>query len=187
MAIVAPARADGTLLSDDTWDFSPGGDLVVDSGLVVGLPAALPAGQATGVGAGFSYGRGLAWGARIEGLTTTESSMVWTVTDRELRLRGTGALTTAAGRATIGLRLGLGGNLVSESRTRNQGKRAGLTGAALESSALAMLPAADLALAVELHIAGHWLLELAGGPTVDLVSGGLHAGWSTELGVAWRP
>ncbi len=179
------AHADGTLLGDDTWNFKPGNELAIDGGLVVALPAALPAGQALGVGGGFSYGRGLAWGARAEGLTATEGSEFWTVTHRELRLRATGAATTTAGRATIGLRLGLGGNLVHETRTRNQASR--LMSDVFETRAIALLPGADLAFVIELHIAGHWLFELAGGPTIDVVASNAHFGWSTELGVAWRP
>jgi hypothetical protein len=178
------AHADGTLLSDDTWNYQPGGALAVDAGLVLALPAALSTGMAIGAGGGVRSGM---WGARVEGLTSTESSRVWTVTDRELRVRGTATIDTTAGRATIGLRLALGGNLVHEARDRNQGARAGAMGDALRTTALALLPAADLALALELHIAGHWLFELAGGPTIDLVSSDAHFGWTSELGVAWRP
>ena len=54
-------------------------------------------------------------------------------------------------------------------------------------SALAMLPAADLDGVVMLHVAGPWLLVIAGGPTVDRHDGALHAGWNAELGVAWQP
>jgi len=178
---------DAALLTDDTWRYRSAGDLVVDGGLVLGFPAALPTGLAKGVGAGVMTGRQLAWGARASWVTATESSLPWTVTHSDLRLRVAGALQTAAGRGTLGLRLGLGGTLVHESRVRNQGMRAGLTGSDLESSAFSMLPAADLDAVVALHVAGPWLLMMSGGPTVDVFESKLHAGWSAQLGVAWQP
>jgi hypothetical protein len=178
---------DGALLTDDTWRYQAAGELAVDGGLVLGFPAALPTGLAKGIGAGVTVGRQLAWGARASWITATESSLPWTVTHSDLRLRITGALQKAAGRGTIGLRLGLGGTLVHESRVRNQGMRAGLTGSDLESSAFTMLPAADLDAVVALHVAGPWLLMMSGGPSVDLFDSKLHAGWSAQLGVAWQP
>jgi hypothetical protein len=178
---------DGTLLGDDTWRYHSSGDVAVDGGLVVGFPAALPTGLATGVGAGVTMGRTLALGARAAWVTATESSLPWTVTHSDLRLRTTAALQAAPGRATIGLRLGLGGTLVHETRVRNQGMRAGLSGSELETSSFAMLPAADLDAVVALHIAGPWLLVTSGGPSIDLVDGKLRGGWSAELGVAWQP
>jgi hypothetical protein len=109
------------------------------------------------------------------------------VTHSDLRLRATGGLQKAAGRGTIGLRLGLGGTLVHETRVRNQGMRAGLSGSELEASALRLVPAADLDAVVALHVAGPWLLVTSGGPSVDVLDGKLHAGWSAQLGVAWQP
>jgi hypothetical protein len=181
------ARADDALLGDDTWRYHSSGATAVDGGLVIGFPAALPTGLATGVGAGVSTGDTLAWGARASWVTATESSLPWTVTHSDLRLRLTGGLQAAAGRGTLGLRLGLGGTLVHETRVRNQGMRAGLMGSDLETSAFAMLPAADLDAVVALHIAGPWLLVTSGGPSLDILDGKLHAGWSAELGVAWQP
>lgn len=189
----ARARADdaGTLLSDDTWNYRSSGQVAVDGGLVVGFPAALPTGLSTGAGAGVTVGRTLTWGARASWVTATESSLPWTVTHSDLRLRVTGGVQAAPGRAPgrgkIGLRLGLGGTLVHETRIRNQGMRAGLTGSELETSAFAMLPAADLDAVVALHIAGPWLVMTSGGPSLDIHDGRLHAGWSAELGVAWQP
>jgi len=178
---------DGALLSDDTWRYKSAGDLAIDAGLVVGFPAALPTGLSTGVGAGVAKGRTLAWGARAAWVTATESSLAWTVTHSDLQLRVTGAVQKSAGRGTLGLRLGLGGTLVHESRVRNQGMRAGLTGSELETSAFAMLPAADLDAVLAVHIAGPWLLVTSGGPSVDVLDKKLHAGWSAQLGVAWQP
>src|SRR5439155_8078213 len=138
-------RADpGALMTDDTWRYHSDGNVAVDGGLVVGFPAALATGLAKGAGAGVTIGGGLAWGARASWLTATESSLARTVTHSDLRLRATGGLQKAAGRGTIGLRLGLGGTLVHETRVRNQGMRAGLSGSELETSAFRLVPAADL-------------------------------------------
>ena len=182
------SRADsGALLTDDTWRYRSTGDLAVDGGLVLGFPAALPTGLSMGAGAGVTIGHALAWGARASWVTATESSLPWTVTHSDLRLRVTGALQKAAGRGTLGLRLGLGGTLVHETRVRNQGMRAGLSGSDLQTSAFAMLPAADLDAVVALHVAGPWLLMMSGGPSVDVLDSKLHGGWSAQLGVAWQP
>ncbi len=189
-AILLSARAslaDGTLLSDDTWDVTSCGCLAIDGGLVVGFPAALPTGLSTGVGGGITYGHDLAGGARIAWSTATESTPAWTVTHSDLRLRATGAVQHTAGRGTFGLRLGAGGTLVHEARVRNQGMRAGLTGDQLEMSTFALLPALDLEVVVGLHIAGPWVFAVSGGPTAELVSGHVHGGWNAALGVAWHP
>ncbi|HZJ66093.1 MAG TPA: hypothetical protein VFD36_21450 [Kofleriaceae bacterium] len=187
-AVARPSAADtGALLDDDTWRYRSGGDLAVDGGLVVGFPTALTTGLSRGVGAGVTLGRGLAWGARAAWVTATESSLPWKVTHSDLRLRITGALQTSAGRGTIGLRLGVGGTLVHETRVRNQGMRAGLMGSELETRAFMMLPAADVDAVVALHVAGPWLLVTSGGPSLDVRDGKLHGGWSAQLGVAWQP
>ncbi|HET7502792.1 MAG TPA: hypothetical protein VFK02_17340 [Kofleriaceae bacterium] len=190
-SVVAPAvaHADDAQASDDTWRYRSTGHLAVDGGLVVGFPAALPTGLAMGAGAGVSLTAAswLAWGARASWATATESSLPWTVTQSDLRLRVTGAVQKAAGRGTLALRLGLGGTLVHESRVRNQGMRAGLTGPELATSSFALLPAADLDAVVGLHVAGPWLLVLSGGPSVDVLERTLHGGWNAQLGVAWQP
>lgn len=182
----SPARADGTLMSDDTWRYGSRCDLVVDGGLVVGFPAALPTGLSKGIGAGFMRGTTLAWGGRASWSTATESSTTWTVTQSDLRLRANAALQHAAGRGTFGLRLGLGGTLVHESRLRNQGMRAGLTGSELADSAFAMLPGLDVEGVVLLHVAGPWLFVVSGGPSVHY-DHGAHGSWTSQLGVAWQP
>lgn len=191
LCAASPARAladdAGTLLTDDTWNYRSAGHLAVDGGLVVGFPAALPTGLSVGAGAGVTVGDALTWGARASWVTATESSLPWTVTQSDLRLRVTGGLQAHPGRGTIGLRLGLGGTMVHETRLRNQGMRAGLTGSELETSAFALLPAADLEAVVALHIAGPWLLTTSGGPSLDIHDGALHGGWTAELGVAWQP
>ncbi len=178
---------DGALLTDDTWRYRSTGDVAVDGGLVVGFPAALPTGLSTGAGVGVTKGSWLAWGFRAAWVTATESSLPWTVTQSDLRLRVTGALQHAAGRGTFAIRLGAGGTLVHETRVRNQGMRAGLTGSDLRTSAYEMLPATDLDAVIALHIAGPWLLMMSGGPSIDVLDSKLHAGWSSQLGVAWQP
>ena len=190
LCIACPRSAvadDAALLGDDTWRYRSSGRLMVDGGLVVGFPAALPTGLATGVGAGVTTGKTLTLGARASWATATESSLPWTVTHSDLRLRITGGVQAAPGRGTIGLRFGVGGTLVHETRVRNQGMRAGLTGSELETSALAMLPAADLEAVIGVHIAGPWLLMTSAGPSIDVHDGKLHGGWSAELGIAWQP
>lgn len=180
-------RADGTLMTDDTWNYASAGDLAIDAGLVVGSPAALPTGLAMGIGAGITKGAGLTWGARLAWATATESSTAWTVTQDDFQLRVTGGLRVMAGRGAFGLRLGMGGTLVHESRIRNQGMRVGLSGSELESSTFVMLPAMDLDTVITLYIAGAWLMILSGGPSVDVLEGKLHGGWNAHLGVAWQP
>jgi hypothetical protein len=179
------------LLSTDSWTPSSRGDLAVDAGVIVGFPAALPTGLSRGAGAGVAKGvagdNTVAIGARIAWVTATESSMAWRVTHDDLRLRATAALQRAVGRGTFGVRLGLGGTLVHESRLRNQGERAGLTGDDLRTSAYELLPAADLDALVQLGIAGPWRVVMTGGPSIVLLDGSVHASWTAQLGVAWQP
>jgi hypothetical protein len=191
MLVTPSAYAEGTLLDDDTWRYKSRCDLAVEGGLVVGFPAALPTGLATGVGGGFTRGGRLAWGARASWGNASESNEAWTVTHDEVRARATGAVRHVAGRGTFGLRLGLGGTLVHERRLRNQGMRAGLEGDALATSATALFPAADLEVVVALHIAGPWLFVASGGPTITFAPDDegrrIHGGWTSQIGVAWQP
>jgi hypothetical protein len=187
LAFVGAARADGPPPFDQLAPVTSTGRLTVDGGLVLALPATWQTGLASGVGAGVSVGRTFAFGARASWATSTESSMAWTVTDDDIRLRATAAVQRAAGRGSFGLRLGLGPTFVYEDRVRNQGQRAGLTGSALETTALATLPAGELEAFVAVHVGGPWLLVLDGGPSL-LVDGGVaHGGWTTQLGVGWQP
>ena len=181
-ATAAPAPA-----VDPLFQVSGGGRLAVDAGLLIGLPAALGTGLSTGVGAGVTLGDRIAWGARASWSSATESSLTWTVTQADLRLRATAALQQRAGRGRFALRLGLGPTFVHESRTRNQGARAGLVGTDLQTSAWVALPAADLEGVVALHVAGPWLLLLSGGPSLAIVDGGARWGWTAQLGAGWQP
>ena len=188
LAVARQSAADPpALISTDSWTPSSRGDLAIDGGLIVGFPAVLPTGLSRGVGVGVAKGDTLAIGARISWVTATESSMAWRVTHDDLRLRATAAVQHALGRGTLGLRLGAGGTLVHESRLRNQGERAGLTGDDLKTSAYELLPAVDLDAVVQLAIAGPWRVVMSGGPSVVLLDGSANASWTAQLGVAWQP
>ena len=187
--VLAPrdARADGALISDDTWKVTSCGCLTIDGGLLVALPAALPTGLSRGLGAGATYGHQLTAGVRASWSTATESTTAFVVTHSDFRLRATAGVEHIAGRGTFGLRIGLGGTVVHEHRVRSQGMRAGLTGDALETSAFALLPAADIEAVVAVHVFGPWLMTLSGGPTADVQDGKAHGGWTGLLGVGWQP
>jgi hypothetical protein len=102
LCVAPPGRAradDGTLLSDDTWNYHSSGRVAVDGGLVVGFPAALPTGLSTGAGAGVTVGDTLTWGARASWVTATESSLPWTVTQSDLRRPDAGRSASGSGSA----------------------------------------------------------------------------------------
>lgn len=182
------ARADdGRRPIDEDLPVQSRGSLAVDAGLVLALPATWQTGLSSGIGAGVTRGRRFAWGVRGSWSSATESSLVWTVSHDDFRLRGVAALQQPAGRGVFALRLGLGPTFVYEHRTRNQGARAGLTGSDLETSALAVFPAADLEGVVTLHILGRWSLVLSGGPTALVADGALRGGWTVQLGAGWQP
>ncbi len=189
LAAPGEAAADDRLLSDDTFAVSSPGPVVVDAGLIFGLPSALPTGLSTGVGAGITRACGchFAYGALASWSSASESSETWTVTHGELRLRATGSIFHVAGRGTLALRLGLGGTVVREDRVRNQGMRAGLMGSDLEQTATQALPAAELEAVVTLRVVGPWALAIAGGPTGTWFDSHLRGGWTAALGVAWHP
>lgn len=188
LVIARMAAAEGPTLASDSFEYRAGGTVLVDGGLVLGFPTALPTGMSTGIGAGVTFGHcPLRWGARAAWVTATESTRAWMVTNSDLRLRLTGSAQQDAGRGSFGVRLGLGGTLVHETRTRNQGARAGRTGLELETSALALVPAGDLEAVVGLHLIGPWMLTMSGGPSLAVVDGSLHTSWTAQLGVAWQP
>jgi len=188
LAGIRQSFADGAVIATDTFPYDDGGELALDAGLFTSHPTALPTGLSTGVSAGFSRGRcGLTWGARAAWSTATESTMPWTVSHDDLRLRLTGGLQQLAGRGTIGLRLAAGGTLVHEARRRNQGERAGLSGDELETSTFAMLPSADLDVVIGIRLVGRWALLTSGGPSIALDDGTARIGWTAQLGVAWAP
>ena len=172
---------------DDEWPVQSTGPLAVDAGLVLALPATWQTGLSSGIGAGVTRGRRFAWGVRGSWSTATESSLVWTVSHDDFRLRGVAALQQPAGRGVFALRLGLGPTFIYEHRMRNQGARAGLTGSDLENSALATFPGADLEGVVTLHVFGRWSLTISGGPAAVIADGTLHGGWTAQLGAGWQP
>jgi hypothetical protein len=187
LALSGPAMADeAPRLADDQWPVRSTGRLGLDAGLVMRPPTALGTGLSTGLGGGLTYGRRLAWGVRAAWSSATESSLVWTVTHDDFQLRAVALLRQPAGRGTFGLRLGVGPSFVREDRIRNQGKRAGLSGSDLESTAFVVFPAGELEAVIDVHVAGPWLLTLSGGPSAILSDGTVRAGWTTLLGAGWQ-
>jgi hypothetical protein len=181
------ARAEGPQPVDEVWKVRAPGRLSVDVGLVLGLPATWQTGLTTGVGGGFTYGRTFAWGLRASWSTSTESSLAWTVSHDDFRLRATAALQHAVGRGTLALRVGLGPTFVYEDRVRIQGARAHLTGSDLETSSLATVPTGELEGVIGVRIAGAWALIVSGGPSLLVSDGTFHGGWTTQLGAGWQP
>lgn len=183
-----PSAADVGALTSDSFPYERGGPLAFDGGLLVGFPTALPTGLSRGLGVGLTAGHcPFRWGARVAWLTATESTLDWQVTHSDLRLRATASLQHDAGRGSIALRVGGGGTLVHETRLRNQGMRAGLTGSDLEMTAFALVPAAEVEAVVSLHLVGKWLVVMSGGPSAAIVDSSLHGSWIAELGVGWQP
>jgi hypothetical protein len=178
---LSPARAwgDGSPLVAEVARAPSGGALTVDGGLFLALPTTLGPSLSTGFGLGVLRGGTFAWGARASWSTATESSIDWTVTQWDLRLRVDGAVQHRIGRARVGLRLGVGPTIVHETRDRNQ--------ATVETTASALLPAGELEAFVALHILGPWLCVLSGGPSAVIDDGALHAGWVSLIGVGWEP
>lgn len=164
----------------------PGTPLVLDGELVFGLPAALPTGLSTGLGAGVTMGGALAWGGRLVWSSATEFATDWEVRHDDVRLRLEGVAQRAVGRGNLALRLGLGPTVVREARTRNQGARAGLTGDQLTQTAWTTLAGAELELVITLRMASAWSLVVSGGPSYHVIDGQIDVGWLGALGVAWR-
>jgi len=186
----AAARAwagDGRVPVDEILPVQSTGPLAVDAGLLLALPARLPTGLSSGIGAGVTRGRRFAWGVRGSWSSATESTLVWTVSHDDFRLRAVGAVQQPAGRGVFALRLGLGPTFVYERRERNQGARAGLTGSDLETSALAAFPGGELEGVVTLHILGRWSLVLSGGPAAIVADGAVRWGWTAQIGAGWQP
>ncbi|HZL16535.1 MAG TPA: hypothetical protein VFG23_02195 [Polyangia bacterium] len=177
------ARGEGSgstqSMGADLWRVQSGGTLTVDGGLVQDLPTALGPGLSNGFGIGVTRGHLLAWGARASWSTATESSIPWTVTQSDLRLRLVGVIQHTVGRARVGLRFGVGPTIVHETRLRN--------GSALETSAFSTLPAGEVEALVAVHIFGPWLFDVSGGPSAAVDGGSLRDGWVSLIGVGWQP
>jgi hypothetical protein len=171
--------ADEPVVSANGLRFQSGGALTVDGGLVLALPTALGPGLSSGFGLGVTWGRLVAAEVRASWSTATESSIPWTVSQSDLRLRVGGVLQRTLGRARVGLRLGIGPTIVYETRVRN--------GSTLQTSAFATLPAGELEGFVAVHLFGPWLVILSGGPSAALDDPGFRGGWVSLIGVAWQP
>lgn len=185
----AVVRAEsGRLLDDHSFDTEPGGQLVTDLGLVVAKPTDLPAGISTGLGAGLTRNCGclLSYGVRFAWSRVREDSEAWIVTQDDFRIRATGAIRHEIGRGSIALRLGAGPTIVHEVRDRQQGGRDPNADAVLQQRAVRAVPAGEAELVVSLKIAGTWLVSASAGPTLA-IDDGAHAGWITQMGVAWQP
>jgi hypothetical protein len=191
LAIGAPrfARAQPSNSAEDTFAVEPDRGLTVDAGVLVASPAILTGALSTGIGIGVTRRCGclVEYGAQLGWSTASGESTSWSVTHSDLRLRVVGGLRRDVGRGALSLRMGLGTTVVHETRERNQGERAGLTGDDLMTSAWRAIPAGDVEAVVSLHLAGRWLAVVGGGPALYLVDGNVHAGWTAQLGVAWQP
>jgi hypothetical protein len=189
LAFARTSSADVGALTSDSFPYHEGHGLDLDAGLLLGFPTALPTGLSRGIGGGFATDRiePLHLGLRAAWVTATESSVGWKVTHSDLRLRVAGSLQHEAGRGSIGLRFGLGGTLVHETRDRNQGQRAGAMGDALQTSVFAMVPAGEFEAVVAVHVVGSWQLVMSGGPSWAIVDHDVHGSWIAELGVGWQP
>ena len=171
-------------------EVSPAPRNTLDGQLVLALPAAMQTGMTAGVGVAFTRvatrGGMLAWGVRASWSTATEYSLTDTIRNDDIRLRLYGQLQHVVGRGLFGLRVGLGGTLVYEDRTRDQAARAGLSGCQAENTSWSMLPAADIEAIVVLRVWNSWGMSVSGGPTLHWLDGGTRAGWTSGLGVTWQ-
>jgi hypothetical protein len=187
--VVAPATAiaEERLVDDDTFAVTSTGGLVVDAGLFLATPSALPSGISTGVALGVMRACGCRWsyGVRASWSSITEGSLDYTVTQDDYRLRLVGAIRHDVGRGSLALRLGVGPTFVHEVRTANQGMDAGTT--AFNRRAWGTVAGSELDGIVSLHITGAWLGLASAGPAVDRFGGRLAWGWTAMLGVAWQP
>jgi hypothetical protein len=185
LCVTRAASGDG-LTDDDLWRYRST-PIAVDAGVIAALPAALATGLAKGFGAGVTVGRQLFCGARASWATASERAIGWNVTHADMKLRLTGGAQWTAGRGAFGVRLGLGGTLVHETRERIHGDIAGSLGTLRETTANALLPAADLDGLVSLHVTRGWMMVVAAGPSLTRVEHELRSGWNSYLGVAWQP
>ena len=173
--------------ASEAWTVKQGGPLLLDADLFTSPATSLGPSLSTGAAIGIARGKTFAWQARASWSSATESSIAWTDTQWDLRLRAGGLVQHALGRARVGVRLGLGPNIVHEDRTRNQGQRAGLSGSAVETTAVTTVAAGDLEGVVAVHVFSRWLLVMSGGPDASLSGGSIHLGWLAQLGVGWEP
>jgi len=162
----------------------------LDGQLVLALPAWMPTGMSEGVGLGFTRlataGGRLAWGARASWSTATEYPPGDIRRNDDIRMRVFGMIQHVAGRGSFGLRLGLGATAVYDSRTVAQGARAGLTGSDLQQTSWFVFPGADMEGVVVLRVWHSWGMSINGGPTLHLIDGSAHLGWSSGLGLTWQ-
>jgi hypothetical protein len=187
VAVVSALLFAGSVAAQSTEAEFADANNLVEGRLILALPAALGTGLTAGIGAAYTRGRGwLGWGAKASWSTATEYTLTESVRNDDIRFTLFGVARYAAGRGTFGLRLGAGGVLVYEDRTRSQGARAGLTGSALSKTAWAALPGSELEFFVKLRILDAWSMTVSGGPACYLLKSKIRPGWITGLGVAWQ-
>lgn len=177
--------ASAQVVHDDDWRYARG-QLAIDTAILAGSPVALPTGLARGLGGGVQWGRCVAWGVRASWASASESSAVWQVRHDEVRLRAAAALQYDVGRTTLAMRLTAGATMVGESRRRQQGMRAGLSGDALETFEAALFPTASVEAVITLRIRGTWALQLAAGPGIVALDQTAAATWTVEIGASWE-
>jgi hypothetical protein len=180
----ATAQPPGT--DDRAWRVRSTGSVSLDGGLVMASPAALGTGLSIGAAAGVSVGRLLAWGVRASWSSASESSLTWSVTQADFKLRLGAAIQRDAGRGRFALRLGVGPTMVRETRLRNQGVRAGLSGSDLQTSATQIAGGAEVEAVIAVHIAGPWLLSTSAGPSLTVLDGDRRLGWTGQVGIGWQ-
>jgi hypothetical protein len=176
---LAHAQADTTLTS-------PARN-TLDGQLVLAPPAGLSQGMTAGVGAGYTRlatpGGRLAFGARASWATATEFPQGNTDRFDDVRMRVFALIRHAAGRGSLGLRLGLGATLEAETLTRAQSSR---LGSPATNTNWFLFPAADLEAVVVLRVWESWGMTVNGGPSLHLIDGNASFSWSSGLGVVWQ-
>lgn len=181
---VGAAHADG-VADDDVWRYRTT-PIALDAGVVAALPVALETGLVKGLGVGLTLGEALTAGVHASWARATESAPGWTVSHDDIRLVASAGLHHTAGRGSVGIRAGLGGVVVHETRTRIGGEDAGSQGMALERTATRLCPTGELDAVITIHLAGAWRMMLAGGPSLTRVEGELRTGWTSKLSVGWQ-
>ncbi len=156
--------------------------------LLAGKPAVLGTGATMGVGAAWGVAGPVGWGIQSSWSTATEYTPTWTVTHSEWRVRGYGELCHRPGRGLLCVRGQIGTTTLWESRTRDQASRIStLQTGALDTSAVRLMPGAELLASIGLRVYESWGVQLQAGPSAHIYGGSLVNSWVGTLGVVWIP